>query len=94
MKDKNRTKKAKMVLIAPPQAYMLNALAIPQLTAYLKSKGRLVEQMLVDTDIYNFLLSPPEMERIFRKIKEELLPKAKLDAKLREALEERLSCRG
>ena len=81
----------KTVLITPPHFYLFNSQGIPQLTAYLKSRGRDVEQVLVDTDMYSFLLSTPELERCFQLIKTTLLPTARQNAALRERLEARVS---
>jgi anaerobic magnesium-protoporphyrin IX monomethyl ester cyclase len=88
IKEKTRVK---TVLIAPPHFYLFNTLGVPQLTGYLKAKGRDVEQILVDTDLYTFLLSPAELELLFLKIKTEILPKAAAEPPFRKELEDRIS---
>jgi len=59
----------KTILISPSHFYLYQTLAVPRLTAYLKSKGHTVHGKIIDREIYNFLFSPEEMRKTFEKIK-------------------------
>ena len=55
----------KTILIDSPHFYYYQALGVPTLIAYLKSKGHDVAPKMLDREIYNFLFSPKELAKIF-----------------------------
>ncbi|TXT59157.1 MAG: hypothetical protein BAJALOKI3v1_1110005 [Promethearchaeota archaeon] len=55
----------KTMLIAPPHFLYFNSVGIPQLTGYLKSKGRRVKQILADNLFYDYFMTEEHLRKGF-----------------------------